>query len=253
MDKQFTELVELFQQLRDPKTGCPWDIKQTHESLKPFLIEESYELLDAINAKDSTHICEELGDVLLQVILHSQIAADNNNFSIKEVIEGLKEKIITRHPHIFGEVEVTSAEQVKENWNKIKNKDKKKQSVLDNIPKANPALLKAHEMGLKVATVNFDWNKAEDVFSKVKEEILELESAIKEKNQSNIEEELGDLLFSIAQLSRKLKINPEISLQKSCSKFENRFKKLESIAGKTLDTLSQDELEKLWQQVKLQD
>ncbi len=248
-DQKFTELVEIFKRLRDPEKGCPWDIKQTHESLVQYLIEESYELKDAIQNQPDK-IQEELGDLLLQVMLHSQIASDEGRFSVYEVISTLSEKLIERHPHVFGELVVKDAEEVKKNWDKIKT-DKNKTSRLAGIPKSAPALFQAELIGKKVAAANFDWEVVSEIKVKIKEELLEfLES---EPGSAHEFEEFGDLLFTLAQYSRKLKFSAEDSLLAACTKFTKRFQAMELIAGQDLSELPKAELEKLWSKVKLAD
>ena len=245
--KNFEKLISVIASLRDPKTGCPWDIKQTHESLKEYLIEEAYEAIEAID-QGSAQLADELGDVLLQVVLHSQIASEEQTFTINDVIEGLTTKMINRHPHVFGDVVADTAEKVVENWEKIKQAEAKDKTLLSSIPKSLPALHKAHKIGEKVARVGFDWKTTEDVKHKIREEIEE----VIEADQQHTEEELGDLLFSLVQLIRKSGYQSELVLQKGCSKFMQRFQKLEELATKTktLEEHSQKELEKLWLQVK---
>lgn len=241
----FNDLVNIFKELRDPETGCPWDIKQTHKSITHHLIEESYELIDAINS-NPTDIKEELGDILLQVMLHSQIAADENNFTIDDVIQTLSEKLVVRHPHVFSDLKVKDSDEVKRNWENIK-KENKKSKLLDGVPKASPALLKADIIGRKVASVGFDWDRPEDIKEKINEEIQEF---IESDSVANKEEEFGDLLFTLVQLARKEKLASEEILTKSCDKFTNRFNHMEDNSDKPLDELSKEELETLWQKAK---
>jgi len=249
---KFQKLVAIIADLRDPDTGCPWDIKQTHESLKPFLIEEAYETIDSID-NDGKGLSEELGDVLLQVLLHSQIGKDAGTFDISEVIELLTEKLIERHPHVFGDTKVTDAEEVTKNWEAIKKEKKQsKESVVDGVPKAMPALLRAHAIGHKVARVGFDWENIGQVKEKVFEELGELIAELnsREQDQSKIKEEFGDLLFSLAQLARKMDFDPELLLKEANEKFCCRFRKMEELAAKDLTKFSAIELEELWQKIK---
>ncbi len=248
-DQKFTELVEIFKRLRDPEKGCPWDIKQTHESLVQYLIEESYELKDAIQ-NHPEKIQEELGDLLLQVMLHSQIADDQGRFSVYGVITTLSEKLIERHPHVFGELVVTDAEEVKKNWDKIKT-EKNKTSRLAGIPKSAPALFQAELIGKKVAAANFDWNEISEIKAKIKEELIEFLDS--KEGSAHEAEEFGDLLFTLAQYSRKLNLSAEDCLVDACNKFTKRFQAMEVMAGQDLSELAKADLEKLWSKVKLAD
>ena len=245
--KSFEQLVDIFKQLRDPEKGCPWDIKQTHESLTEHLIEESYELLDAINSNDVAAIREELGDVLLQVMLHSQIADDDSNFNVYDVIKELSDKLVERHPHVFGDLEIETAEDVKKNWDQIKN-DKRKTGRLSGVPKAAPALLKAEIIGKKVANANFDWEEVDDIKAKVKEELEEFLDT--DAGSAEQTEEFGDLLFTLAQLARRTDISSEAALQAACKKFTKRYEHMESSAGSDLAGHSKDELAQLWENAK---
>lgn len=244
-NEAFEKLVDIFKALRHPETGCPWDIKQTHQTLVHHLIEECYELADAIE-NEPEKLQEELGDVLLQVMLHSQIAADEDNFNIYDVIKTLSEKLIIRHPHVFGDAEVKNAEEVKKNWDKIK-RDNKKTGVLDGVPKSAPALFRAETIGKKVAAVNFDWETGEDIKEKIKEELQEFLEADTTRHK---EEELGDLLFTLSQYARKMGFSSETALQKANQKFTGRFKKMEAVAGCDLSEVGKEDLEKLWKKSK---
>lgn len=249
---KFQRLCELIAQLRDPETGCPWDLKQTHSSLKPYLIEEAYELIDAIDQQPD-QIKYELGDVLLQVMLHAQIASDEQRFNIGDVIDALNNKLIERHPHVFGDKQVNSAEAVAENWTKAKQKKAIGSSILGEISNSLPALHKAGLLGTRAATIGFDWPDHTAVLGKIAEEIEELKQAALSDDNQAIEEELGDLLFAAAQLARKLNANPEEALQQACRKFTKRFKKMEALADRQLAQLNSTELEQLWLQVKEED
>ncbi len=246
----FEKLVSVIAKLRDPNGGCPWDLEQTHESLKPYLIEECYEMLEAIDKGPST-LREELGDVLLQVVLHAQVAKDNNTFTIDQVIETLTAKLIKRHPHVFGDTAVSSTKEVLENWEQIKKGEKSgKEGVLDSVPKQLPSLLRAQRMGEKAARVGFDWPDSRSVIDKIKEEIGEFEKA--SPNQRL--EEFGDLLFALAQYARKLGLDSEIGLAQACDKFKRRFDAMEEYAkkktGGDLKALSLKEQEQLWTEIK---
>ncbi len=241
----FRELLDIIEALRHPETGCPWDRVQTHESLKTYMIEEAYELLDAIDNFPGK-IREELGDVLLQVLLHSRIAEEDKRFSITEVMRVLSQKLVARHPHVFGDAVAKTPEQVVQNWQQIKRSEGESRSVMDGIPKTLPALMRASKMGSRAAAIGFDWPSAEDAAAKAHEELDEL---LQESGDAGAAgEELGDLLFAMAQVARKLKFEPEELLQAACSKFARRFAEVEKrAAGKEL---SAEELEALWQEVK---
>jgi tetrapyrrole methylase family protein/MazG family protein len=251
----FERLIEVIRRLRDPKTGCPWDLQQDHKSLKSYLIEEAYELLAAIDAHAEgappSELAEELGDVLLQVVLHSQVAADNKHFSIDDVVRTLTEKLIRRHPHVFGGKKVSSAEEVAKNWEHEKQQHSGKH-LLDGLPRAMPALLVCHRIGEKVGRVGFDWPDSAEVREKVTEELNEfLEADAKpEQDAAHTKEELGDLLFTLAQLARKMGLNAEEVLVEANDKFCRRFARMEDIAGGSLEGKTEAELEALWQQVK---
>ena len=256
-NEKFYEFVETITKLRDPKEGCPWDIKQTHETLIKYFIEETFEVIEAIESKNPEKIKDELGDVLLQIVLHSVIAKQNNHFSIDDVIYNINEKMKRRHPHVFDTKKVQSIEEVTGNWEKIKKLEEGNINNLYTFDKKylrNNSLICAVKIGEKTNKVDFDWDKAEEVFAKVEEELAELKLEL-ENNQTkkNIEEEFGDLLFSLAQLGRHLNINPELSLRKANQKFILRFCAMEDIAGdKGLiwSELDRAEKEKLWDLVK---
>ena len=243
--ESFEKLIGIFKRLRDPVTGCPWDIKQTHQSLTEHAIEETYELVDAIK-NEPTKIREELGDLLLQVMLHAQIADDNKDFNIYDVIETLSTKLIERHPHVFGDTKVKDAEEVKKNWQQLKSA-KNQEGILAGIPKAAPGLIKSELIGKKVASVNFDWNTPEEILIKVREEIAEIETA---RNNEERAEEIGDLLFTIAQYCRKLGISSEESTQNACKKFTTRFEWIEKQSGDKIWQHSRAEMERLWLEAK---
>ena len=254
----FDRLVDVVAMLRS-KNGCPWDLAQTHESLKADLIEEAYELIEAIDAKVPKKICDELGDLLMQVMLHSQIATDQNEFGIDEVIEHLTEKLVRRHPHVFGSVVATDENEVLENWEEIKrgedgNKDRK--SSLDGIPHSLPSLQRAEKIQKKASRAGFDWDKTEDVLPKLQEEIDEIEESIRNDDITEIEMEIGDLLFSVVNLCRFLNVQPEEALRKSTRKFANRFQRMETTLKKTNKTFKDYDLstlDQIWEQVKQQE
>ncbi|MEN8155118.1 MAG: nucleoside triphosphate pyrophosphohydrolase [Acidobacteriota bacterium] len=251
--KEFTELINIMKKLRHPENGCPWDKVQTEQSLKEYILEEAYELLEAIDLNSSDKKKEELGDLLLQVVFISQINSESENFNITDVITTLKAKLINRHPHIFKNTKVTTPEQVKNNWERIKKKEKGKKSILSDYPVKMPALAIAKRYGEQASSVGFDWNDAGKAIDKIEEEIMELKIEINKNNFENIEQEIGDLLFAVANVSRLLKVNPEISLMKANNKFKRRFQHLEKIIKEKNMDISNTDLEKLeeiWQLVK---
>lgn len=246
----FERLVEVMAQLRSSQ-GCEWDRAQTHESLKPYLIEEAYEVLNAIDAGDDDELKEELGDVLLQVIFHAQIAAERGVFNIRDVIEVLTEKLIRRHPHVFGDAQGYSYAR----WEEIKAKEKgqKKRTSIGDVNHALPGLSLARRVQENAAGVGFDWTRIEDVWSKVHEEIEELKNT---KNYDEAEEELGDLIFAIVNLSRFLNIDPEAAVRKATEKFIQRFEKMERLIemdGKNLEDLPLEVLDRYWELAKERD
>ncbi|AKI97950.1 nucleoside triphosphate pyrophosphohydrolase [Kosmotoga pacifica] len=248
--KAFEKLVEIMHILRSDD-GCEWDRKQTHASLKPYLIEEAYEVLHAIDKGDDEELKEELGDLLLQVVFHAQIAAERDAFDISDIIKKLTNKLVRRHPHVFGESEGYSYRQ----WEEIKasEKGKKMKSVIGEINRALPALSLARRVQENASEVGFDWKDNSGVYEKVKEEFKELEEAIKTGDQRKIDEEFGDLLFSLVNLSRFISVDPEISLRRSTEKFVNRFRAVESLIkeeGLKIEKLSLEELDTYWNKVK---
>lgn len=257
-NKHLLQFVEIIKKLRAPEGGCPWDLEQTHESLKPFLIEETYEVLHAIDGKNPDELKDELGDLLLQIFLHAQIACDEKKFSIDDVAQTIGEKMQRRHPHVFGDAHVHNAQDVVKNWEDIKRNEKSEKgiaekSLLEGIPTNFPALFENHKISKKAACVGFDWQNAADVFAKVDEELKELTQALKENNQEYIEEEIGDLLFTVGNLSRLCKINPELALKKANAKFRKRFKKMEEqILKEKLDmkNISFEKWNEMWNQAK---
>jgi len=245
----FEKLVQIMDELREK---CPWDRKQTIQSLRQMTLEESYELVDAITENDWKCIREELGDLLLHIIFYSKIAAEQNQFVIEDVVNGISQKLIDRHPHIYGNVEVKNDEDVKRNWEKLKLKEGK-QSVLSGVPKTLPSLIKAMRLQEKAKQVGFEWENKEQVWEKVKEEENELMQAIKESNQQMIEEEFGDLIFSLVNLARFLNIDAENALEITNKKFINRFTQMEEKAmasGKNLKEMSLQEMDSIWNQIK---
>ncbi|MFV8829737.1 nucleoside triphosphate pyrophosphohydrolase [Alkalihalobacterium sp. APHAB7] len=255
MYKDFQKLREVIATLRGPE-GCPWDQEQTHESLKPFLLEEAYEVLEAIDEEDDDHLVEELGDVLLQVMLHAQIGEDDGWFTIDDVIRSITEKMIRRHPHVFSNLEAKDAAEVVANWEEIKRKEKKderKESALDGIPKSLPALMKAFEIQKKAAKVGFDWDDAAPMWMKLQEEIGEFFSELKANHEEKKKKELGDILFVIVNLARYYKINPEEALHMTNQKFSSRFKAIEdqlSEEGLTFADVTLEKMDEIWEKSK---
>src|SRR5438093_5968224 len=252
--RSFDELVALMTRLRGPN-GCPWDRKQTLESLKPFIVEEAYEVVDAIDRGQGALLAEELGDLLLQVVFVTEITRGEGSFDIYDVVTSIHDKLVRRHPHVFGDVEAKDAEQVLVNWEKLKNEERKAEnkSVLAGVPQSLPALLKASRLTEKAARVGFDWRRAKDVFAKIDEEVEELREAVEEKDQQKIHDEIGDLLFSIANIARKLDVNAEEARQSANRKFSRRFESMERSVrgeGRNLDQLSLEQMDALWDQAK---
>lgn len=250
-EKKFYELIDTMKTLRGDN-GCEWDREQTHKSLRPYLIEECYEVIKAIDENDLEELKNELGDVLLQVIFHAQIAEDSNEFNVEDVIDNLNKKLIRRHPHVFSDEKGYSYKR----WEEIKAKEKGKKenfSILGDLNNSLPALSLARRVQENASTVGFDWENVEDVKNKVIEEIDELKTELINSNTERTDEEFGDLLFSIVNYSRFMKIDPEISLKKATIKFMNRFKIMESLIdndGKNIENLNVKELDNYWKRVK---
>lgn len=245
------QLLEVLDTLR---VKCPWDRKQTNESLRPNTIEETYELCDALMADDQANICKELGDVLLHVAFYAKIAEEKGQFDFADVCHKLTEKLKFRHPHIYGDVQAETAEQVKENWEKIKLKEKDgNKTVLGGVPRALPAMIKAARIQEKAANVGFDWEKPEDVWDKVKEETAEVEAEIGGKDPKRLEEEFGDLLFAVINAARLYGVNPENALEHTNRKFISRFNHIEEGAraqGRKITDLTLEEMDRLWNEAK---
>ncbi len=244
-------LLTIMDELRDQ---CPWDRKQTMQSLRHLTIEETYELGDAILDNNLDEVKKELGDLLLHIIFYAKIGSETEDFDIADVAEGISEKLINRHPHIYGDVRVQDEEEVKQNWENIKLKEGKK-SVLEGVPNSLPSLVKANRIQDKVAGVGFDWEQPEQVWEKVKEELQELQTEVKGGNEDKMEAEFGDVLFSMVNYARFLKINPENALERTNKKFIKRFQYLESKAkesGRKLKEMTLEEMDVFWEEAKLQ-
>lgn len=249
----FAKLCDIVAKLRAPD-GCPWDREQTNESLVPALIEEAYETAEAARARDNAHFREELGDLLLLVVMHAQIAGEVGRFGIEEVIGHVSDKLIRRHPHVFGTSEARDAGAVLKQWEAIKREEKNADShFLASLPKALPALVRAQKAQSKAARVNFDWTALTDVLAKVEEELLETKEAIQSGKQEMIEDEIGDLLFAVVNLARKCKIDAEVALQSATDKFVGRFNRLEDEfknRGKKLGEVELAEMDAIWETIK---
>lgn len=245
----FNRLLDIMDELREK---CPWDKKQTLESLRHLTIEETYELADAILDDDLEEIKKELGDVLLHIVFYAKIGSEKKAFDIADVANSICDKLINRHPHIYGDIDVKNDEEVKQNWEKIKLKEGK-ESVLEGVPKSLPALIKANRIQDKVAGVGFDWEEPHQVWEKVQEELSELNEEIKNKNQEKTEKEFGDVLFSMINYARFIGVNPENALEKTNKKFINRFQFLEESTkkdGKKLSDMSLTEMDVYWEKSK---
>ncbi|HVM96801.1 MAG TPA: nucleoside triphosphate pyrophosphohydrolase [Candidatus Acidoferrales bacterium] len=251
----FAELVRIMARLRGPN-GCPWDREQSHDSIKPYLIEEAYEVAEAIESNDFDELRKELGDLLLQIVFHAQMASEAGRFHVEDVINAINEKMVRRHPHVFAEVAVKDSDEVLRNWAKIKSeerKDSSDRSALAGVPRALPALLRAHRLGEKAAHVGFDWTRASEVWNKVREEVSELDTALKDEDRAAIDAELGDLLFALSSLARHLDLRSEDALQRASDRFLQRFHYIEGrLAEQQRDVhaASPAELDALWEEAK---
>lgn len=255
---QIKDFVQLISALRDPENGCPWDIKQTYQTMIPCLLEESYEVVDAIEKQDTDNLKEELGDLLLQVVFLSQLATEENKFTFDDVVNNVAEKIVRRHPHVFGDKKATNADEALQSWNAVKAKEKANNaqiSILDQIPQAFPALMRAEKIQKACAKVGFDWENLEPVIAKVEEELDEVKQELAKpvRNQQKIGEEMGDLLFATVNLSRHLRCPAEESLRQANQKFVRRFQGVEQKLreqNKTLQQSSLAEMDYFWNEVK---
>jgi MazG family protein len=250
---QFQKLCEIVAKLRGPG-GCPWDREQTHESLLPALIEEAYEAAEAARAKDDAHLREELGDLLLLVVMYAEIARETGRFDIKKVVREISDKLVRRHPHVFGASDARDSGAVLKQWEAIKRAEEKAGShYLASLPKALPALMRAQKAQSKAARVNFDWTEVRDVIAKVKEELREMNEAVASRDRARIEDEIGDMLFAVVNLARKCKIDAESVLQGATDKFVTRFNQVEDELrrrGKRLGDVELPELDAIWDQIK---
>ena len=248
--KNLEELIEVIRRLRAPD-GCQLDREQTHQSLKPNMLEEAYEAVDAMDDNDMVHLKEELGDVLLQVVLHAQIASEKGDFNIEDVAQGIKDKLIHRHPHVFGNQTVSSTDEILANWEKLKAEEKKhRKSAMDGISKSQSALMTAQKISKKAVKTGFEWPSEDSLYKCVFSEFDEFKEACQEQDKNHMEEELGDILFAVVNLARWNKIDAEQALLKSNKKFEKRFRKMEELATKPLEDYSFEEFDQLWKQAK---
>ncbi len=252
----FTDLVEIMARLRG-EDGCPWDREQTPESIKPYLIEETYEVLEAIDEQDPVKLREELGDLMLQVVFHAQMAEEAGAFTISDVLTAINEKLTRRHPHVFGDGTAETAQEVLFNWEQIKQSERRavngQASLLDGVPRELPALLRAHRLQEKASRVGFDWKEAQEVFRKVEEELGELRAAMQGQAADRMEAELGDLLFALVNLSRFMAVNPEEALRKTIARFIARFRYIEeelAQRGRSLRQATLEEMDALWAEAK---
>jgi nucleoside triphosphate diphosphatase len=250
----FDRLMSIMHRLRAPG-GCPWDAEQTHDSLKRYLVEECYEVIEAIDTKDAGHLKEELGDLMLQPVFHAAIAEEAGEFTMDDVLDTVCDKLIRRHPHVFGDQVVTSASEQVENWERIKKSEKgeERRSALSGVPPQLPALLKAQKITEKAARVGFDWEHVDQVFAKVLEELKEFEETMAAGDQERMEAELGDLLFAIVNLGRFLALDPEEALRKTITRFSRRFSHVEETlhaGGRRLQDASLAEMDQLWDEAK---
>jgi tetrapyrrole methylase family protein/MazG family protein len=253
--EEFDRLVSIFERLRGPG-GCPWDAEQDHKSISRSVIEEAYELFDAIHTGDIEHIREELGDILLQVVFHSIIAKDNGEFTIIDVINDLTQKLVSRHPHVFSDARIDSSKEVIRNWEKIKESERgksRRDSILASIPDSLPSLLAARKIQSVVSRVGFDWQNASGVIEKLREEIDELDEALEKGKEDEVKDEIGDLLFSIVNLARLLDVDPESALRGTNRKFRKRFSSIEKeakIRGIDLNDMTLQEMDEIWDGAK---
>ena len=253
--KAFEKLVEIIARLRS-EDGCPWDRQQTHESLKGNLLEETYEVMDAIDSGDMAELRAELGDLMMQIVFHAQLADERGDFDIKDAMESIAEKLLRRHPHVFGEAEVASAEEVLHRWEEIKAGEKgfeKRVSILDGVPKTLPALARAMEISKRAVKAGFEWPNLDAVVEKLQEEVGELKDELRQGDRERIAEEIGDVLFTIVNVARWMKVDPEDALRAMTKRFADRFKQIEEAAragGRPLQEMTLQEMDAVWDRAK---
>ena len=250
------ELLKIMERLRGEK-GCPWDREQTRDSLKPYIIEEAYEVVEAIEEGDPAKIREELGDLLFQIVFQCQIAMESGEFRFSDVVRNIGEKMIARHPHVFGNAEYKTTDEVLVHWEEQKKREGKlRESILEGVPRSMPALLRARRLQDRAAKVGFDWEKAEDVFKKLDEELGEFREALEAKDRNRMEDELGDIFFMLVNISRFIGVNPEDALRRTISKFIHRFRHIEMKAaeqGRKLSEMTLSEMDRLWDEAKAEE
>lgn len=243
-------LADVVSRLMEPETGCPWDLEQTHVTLKKYLVEEAYELIEAIDREDREGMIEELGDVLLQPMMHAEIANRAADFNLQQIAQQQAEKLVRRHPHVFGDKVANTSEEVLANWDKVKRSEKQRTSILEGVPMAMPQLLRALEVSKRAARAGFEWPNLSGVFEKLHEELAELHQAIKSSDKQEQGDELGDLLFTVVNVARWLKIDPEDALRTMLTRFTTRFQIMERNSDQPLSELSPDRWDELWEQAK---
>lgn len=251
--KEIDRLIDIMKKLRDKENGCPWDLKQNHQTLKQYVLEETYEVIDAIDYGDDNDLKKELGDLLLQIVFHTQIASEGEKFDFDDVAKGISDKLVRRHPHIFSDKKEITPEEVQSNWEMIKKEKEGKKRILDGVPRSYNALLRSLRIQQKVASVGFEWGDVFGITDKIKEETAELCSAIENGDDKNAEEEIGDLMFVLVNLSKRLNINPEDALQKANNKFIERFNYIEEKVtknGAEVKDKTLEELDTIWDEAK---
>lgn len=266
--KNISRLIEIMAALRDPETGCPWDIEQNFESIKPYTVEEAYEVADAIERKDMDDLCDELGDLLLQVVFHSRMAEEAGEFSFGDVVEAITRKMIRRHPHVFARSDADTPDAVKKQWDEIKQAEKRermerralrgitedfKAGFLGSVQRSFPALTEALKLQERAAKVGFDWSAPEPILDKIEEEVDELRVALREGDKSKVSDELGDLIFAVVNIGRHVKADPEQALRGTNTKFRRRFNHIETVLdaeGESLEAASLERMEEIWQAAK---
>lgn len=251
------KLLEIMAKLRNPQGGCPWDLEQDFSTIAPYTIEEAYEVAEAIATGDRTSLREELGDLLLQVVFHAQMAQEEKSFDFEDVAAGINDKMIRRHPHVFGDTDITDADAQTANWENIKAEERKHKqkdtSVLADVPAALPALMRAQKLQARAARVGFDWPDASGVIAKIREELDEVEEAIASGDATHTQEEIGDLLFAVTNLARFTKGDAETALRDANQKFSRRFRYIEQRLGKPMQDATLDEMETLWVEAKMKE
>lgn len=255
--EQMGRLLQIMARLRRPGDGCPWDLEQTIDSIKPNLIEEAYEALDAMESGNREHLAEELGDLLLQIVFQSQIAAQEESFTFADVARGISDKLVRRHPHIFGDVRVADSREVLRNWDAIKRTEKKvRESALDGVPRHVPPLHRAYQLQKRAARVGFDWSKLQDVYAKLDEEIAELKEAVAKGERKHVIEEIGDVIFSIINIARFVKVDPAYALGITNAKFARRFRAVETeivASGRRMKDCTLAQMDAIWDRLRAED